>query len=105
LIPIEETSDWQLVAACRGEPIETFFGRPDATYERAQALCSSCKVRDRCLDEALSTIVGYWGGTTEAERRRLRRERKVSANKPRTRRGEEAHARGPVRLATFKGGR
>jgi WhiB family redox-sensing transcriptional regulator len=45
-------------------------------YEReAKALCEKCPYRDRCLAYALKNgeTYGIWGGTTEHQRRLLRR--------------------------------
>jgi WhiB family redox-sensing transcriptional regulator len=70
---------WQRRAACRGKGAATswFDGSPEA-LEAARAVCEGCSVRTECLQFALDdrTIVGCWGGTTDAERRRMR---KVSA--------------------------
>jgi WhiB family redox-sensing transcriptional regulator len=66
---------WQSRAACRGEPITTFFQTRQVNYDRAAALCATCAVRRECLDAviAVPAIVGFWAGTSERERRRLRR--------------------------------
>ena len=46
-------------------------------YEsEAKAVCVSCDLRLKCLAAALKTSdVGIWGGTTERERRRIKREK------------------------------
>ena len=46
--------------------------RPD---RRRQALCRSCEALEPCLDFALATNQesGVWGGTSEEERRKLRK--------------------------------
>lgn len=43
--------------------------------EAAKAVCESCPVREACLRYALETNqeAGVWGGTSEEERRKLRR--------------------------------
>ena len=43
--------------------------------ETAQRICTACTVRDECLEFALATNqeAGIWGGTTEEERRKLRK--------------------------------
>lgn len=81
---------WRERAACRGYPLRWWFPvsrrgrRPDrhlvivSELERAQALelCATCPVRDDCLDYAIRyDEVGIWGGTTDRERRRIRRSR------------------------------
>ncbi len=43
----------------------------------AKEICNSCPYKTRCLDYALSqvgAVDGIWGGTTEGERKRLRRQ-------------------------------
>jgi WhiB family redox-sensing transcriptional regulator len=71
-------TDWKGRAACSGYPHALFFPGPDAAareVERAKAICSVCPVIELCLEYALETNQrsGVWGGTTEAERRSLRR--------------------------------
>ena len=43
--------------------------------ETATAICTACDVNDECLEFALATNqeAGVWGGTTEEERRKLRK--------------------------------
>jgi WhiB family redox-sensing transcriptional regulator len=52
--------------------------------EQAKAVCASCPVRVQCLDWALATgqDAGIWGGTTEDDRRTLRRARQRRTAKP-----------------------
>ncbi len=76
-----ETEQWQLKAACRGPQSRVFFPpahfeRKDETLERedrAKAICSTCAVRQECLDYALRIREqhGIWGGLNENERRVL----------------------------------
>ena len=43
----------------------------------AKKVCEPCPYKARCLEYALSEgekIIGIWGGTTEGERRRIRRQ-------------------------------
>ena len=78
--PPESGNAWRESARCRFSDSELFFpsGDSDAALEAtraARALCRMCKVRDECLQYAFVTkqVDGIWGGTTEEERRRLRR--------------------------------
>jgi WhiB family redox-sensing transcriptional regulator len=43
--------------------------------EQAKAVCRRCPVREECLEWALDTgqAIGVWGGTSENERRALKR--------------------------------
>ena len=63
---------------CRRSDVdpETFF--PDPTeYEKikqAKSLCKQCHLTSECLSFAFATrSVGIFGGTTEEERKRIRR--------------------------------
>lgn len=73
-----ERPRWMLQGACRGEPIETFFtGRGGEAYDRARRLCAGCPVRPECAEYAVGDplLVGWWGGMSERERRRIRASR------------------------------
>jgi WhiB family transcriptional regulator, redox-sensing transcriptional regulator len=72
--------DWLDLAACRGTDTEHFFpishkSRPGVDVNFALGICMSCPVQQPCLDYAMSMpqTYGIWGGTTEEQRRRLRR--------------------------------
>jgi WhiB family redox-sensing transcriptional regulator len=72
---------WRDHANCRSADPNLFFPpagteeAPPEEIEAARALCQACPVREACLQFALETRQqdGIWGGTTEEERRRLRR--------------------------------
>ncbi|MEW2273703.1 WhiB family transcriptional regulator [Streptomyces griseofuscus] len=72
--------NWREHAECRYEDPDLFFpigstGPAQVQAEEAKKVCQRCPVRQECLDWALDTGqgIGVWGGTTELERRRLRR--------------------------------
>ncbi len=74
--------DWRHKAACLEEDPELFFpvGTTGAALEQAdcaKSVCRRCEVIDECLEWALATNqdAGVWGGTSEDERRTLRRSR------------------------------
>lgn len=69
--------DWQVNAACNDVEPEIFFPERGGSSKAARAVCNECSVRDQCLEYALNNKeqFGIWGGTSERERRRLRRER------------------------------
>ncbi len=74
----ELAAEWRERAACSGYRHALFFPVGDtdtAAIERAIAICLGCAVIDDCLEYALETNqrAGIWGGTTEEERRSLRR--------------------------------
>lgn len=83
---------WQEFAACRGlDPDLFYLGRakkvgrkpkdwvpslnPEADdFAEAKAVCRTCPVQTNCLAYALSgKEFGIWGGTSENQRRPLRR--------------------------------
>lgn len=75
---VDLVADWKSRAACAGYPSSLFFPSIDASesqVERAVAICQVCRVTEECLAYALETNqrAGIWGGTTEDERKSLRR--------------------------------
>ena len=76
-----EQDDWRDYSACRDTDPDLFFpvgttGPAIEQIETAKAVCRSCDVRRACLEYALVTNQdsGIWGGTSEEERRALRRQ-------------------------------
>ncbi|HWL48630.1 MAG TPA: WhiB family transcriptional regulator [Acidimicrobiia bacterium] len=74
----ELAAEWRERAACSGYRHTMFFPVGDtaaAAIDRALEICMGCAVIDDCLEYALETNqrAGIWGGTTEDERRSLRR--------------------------------
>jgi WhiB family redox-sensing transcriptional regulator len=69
--------DWQVHARCNEVDPEIFFPERGGSSKAARAVCNKCTVRSQCLEYALNNKeqFGIWGGTSERERRRLRRER------------------------------
>lgn len=81
--------DWRRNAACRDIDPDMFFpsGHTGDAVEHiaaAKAVCGQCVVRAECLEFALEANQddGIWGGTTEEERRRLRRSWLVRRRQP-----------------------
>jgi len=72
-------ADWRAQAACSGYPNTLFFPPSDVAEDgleaRAKAVCAVCPVIEDCLEYALETNqrAGIWGGTSEQERKSLRR--------------------------------
>jgi WhiB family transcriptional regulator, redox-sensing transcriptional regulator len=66
---------WHRRAACRGLGPGFFFAGQGSGVTEARAICRTCPVRSECLEAGLNQKFGVWGGTTERQRRRLRRER------------------------------
>jgi WhiB family redox-sensing transcriptional regulator len=76
----EPDVDWRDSARCLDEDPDLFFpigssGPALAQADRAKGVCRQCSVLHDCLDWALSNYQdsGVWGGTTEEERRVMRR--------------------------------
>jgi WhiB family redox-sensing transcriptional regulator len=74
---------WLTGAACRHHDPELFFpvsvGRAAVSQvAKAKRICDCCPVARQCLEYALQTgqPFGVWGGTTENERRVIRRSRR-----------------------------
>jgi WhiB family transcriptional regulator, redox-sensing transcriptional regulator len=73
-------SNWRYEAACRDADPDLFFpvgptGPALRQVDEAKRICRNCPVQARCLAWALDHGVtdGVWGGTTEDERRAIRR--------------------------------
>ncbi len=66
------------LGSCRGVDPDIFFPDRGESLSPAKAICAECIVRDECLEYALDNRerFGVWGGTSERERRRLRRSRR-----------------------------
>ena len=78
-LAVDELS-WQDYANCRGANADLFFPERGASTRKAKAICTACEVRSDCLDFALRAgeKFGIWGGMSERERRRVRRERTIA---------------------------
>jgi WhiB family redox-sensing transcriptional regulator len=75
-----DTADWRTRAACRHTDPDLFFpvgttGPAIDQIESAKAVCRQCDAQTACLEFALATgqEAGVWGGTSEEERRKLRK--------------------------------
>lgn len=79
LVRAFERADWMQQRACTNVPSEWFFpGRGEDTA-RAKAVCADCPVRIECLEYAVRNgeKYGIWGGTSERERRAIRKQRGI----------------------------
>jgi WhiB family redox-sensing transcriptional regulator len=85
--------DYELALCSQTDP-DLFF--PDKArdgdlvrvYQQAKAICAVCPLITECLEQALTTkvqtadgyeifVLGVWGGTTEKERREIRKKRNI----------------------------
>lgn len=73
----KDPNRWQTRANCLGVDPDLFFPERGASTREAKSVCSGCEVKADCLEYALSNgeKFGIWGGLSERERRRLRRQR------------------------------
>ncbi|MSW60826.1 MAG: hypothetical protein F2823_02755, partial [Actinobacteria bacterium] len=71
---------WQERANCLGVDPDLFFPERGASTREAKGVCKGCEVRLECLEYALAhgEKFGIWGGLSERERRRVRRERAMA---------------------------
>lgn len=82
--PVASTSPdpkpWQAYANCMGVDPDLFFPERGASTREAKEVCRGCVVRDECLEFALTNgeKFGIWGGMSERERRRIRRQRALA---------------------------
>lgn len=76
----EDAKRWQEQANCLGVDPDLFFPERGASTREAKAVCAGCEVRVDCLEYALANgeKFGIWGGLSERERRRLRRQRALA---------------------------
>src|ERR1700741_675427 len=71
---------WQDDANCLGVAPDLFFPERGASTREAKEVCRGCVVREECLEYALvnGEKFGIWGGMSERERRRIRRQRALA---------------------------
>lgn len=77
---------WMDQAACKGMPVELFYQERGQTGYHVdipvREACSRCPVQQECLESGMNEEFGIWGGTTQKDRRVLRRERPVQTPSP-----------------------
>ena len=68
---------WKDLSNCLGVDPDLFFPERGASTREAKEVCRGCEVRIACLEYALQNgeKFGIWGGMSERERRRIRRQR------------------------------
>ncbi|HEU5001942.1 MAG TPA: WhiB family transcriptional regulator [Actinomycetota bacterium] len=72
---MRELLSWQSMARCLEVDPEIFFPERGGSSRAARAVCNTCYVRAQCLRYALANReqFGIWGGTSERERRKLKK--------------------------------
>lgn len=71
---------WMAEGNCRNYPPATFFPSDGVGVDRARRICETCSVAAVCLEYALENRIdhGVWGGTSERERRRILKRRRIT---------------------------
>ncbi len=74
--PESAEGQWQDHALCAQTDPEAFFPEKGGSTREAKRICLGCEVRDACLEYALANDerFGIWGGLSERERRRLKKQ-------------------------------
>ena len=77
---IDTDTLWMADGLCRDKPPAVFFPSDGVGVDRARKICASCPVRELCLEYALDNRIdhGVWGGTSERERRRILKRRRIA---------------------------
>jgi WhiB family redox-sensing transcriptional regulator len=72
-------NDWMAIGNCRFEPPSTFFPSDGVGVEVAKRICNECPAQAPCLEYALTNRIdhGVWGGTSERQRRRILKKRRL----------------------------
>ncbi len=75
-------TEWMAEGNCRNEPPSLFFPSDGVGVDIARTMCATCPVKSPCLEYALRNRIdhGVWGGTSERERRRILRQRRIDAS-------------------------
>jgi WhiB family transcriptional regulator, redox-sensing transcriptional regulator len=78
-------TEWMAQGKCNDVPPSTFFPSDGVGVDAARRICEECPVRAPCLEYALVNRIdhGVWGGTSERERRRILRQRRLTAARSR----------------------
>lgn len=74
-------SDFRDVGLCAEIDPELFYPERGCSVREPISVCLACPVRAECLAWALETDErwGVWGGTSEQQRAKMRRERRRAA--------------------------
>jgi WhiB family redox-sensing transcriptional regulator len=74
-------TEWMADGNCAHESPATFFPSDGVGVEIARRICTTCPVREQCLEYALTNRIdnGVWGGLSERERRRVLKRRRMAS--------------------------
>jgi len=78
----DKMSDWQKEGNCITMENDIFFPSKGRDVDYAKSICADCPVKSTCLEFAIDNKIdkGVWGGTSERERRKIIRQRKMVLN-------------------------
>lgn len=82
--PASEVTAWMAFGNCRNYAPSVFFPSDGVGVDRARKICKTCSVSEQCIEYALEHRIdhGVWGGTSERERRRILKRRRVELGLP-----------------------
>lgn len=70
-------------ANCASTDPEIFFTKDSGGYEHIlslKSICGACHAKNECQDYAVKhSVMGYWGNTTEIQRRAIRKKLGIKA--------------------------
>jgi hypothetical protein len=75
--------EWQARALCAQTDPEAFFPEKGGSTRDAKRICARCEVKEDCLKYALERDerFGIWGGLSERERRKIKRQAREAARR------------------------
>nr|WP_275669480.1 WhiB family transcriptional regulator [Glycomyces paridis] len=75
--------EWQARALCAQTDPEAFFPEKGGSTRDAKRICARCEVKENCLNYALDhdERFGIWGGLSERERRKIKRQAREAARR------------------------
>lgn len=67
--------EWKQLGLCSQVDPDLWFPEKGGSAREPKRICQDCPVRAQCLEYALETDqrFGVWGGTSERERRKIKR--------------------------------
>ena len=71
---------WMEDALCAQTDPDIFYPEKGGSTAPATSICEGCSVRAQCLEYAITNDIrhGIWGGTSDNDRKRISRERKLA---------------------------
>lgn len=81
LLELTLPPEWVTHALCAQTDPEAFYPEKGGSTRQPKSVCRSCPVMAECRDYALANgeMYGVWGGLSENDRRRLRRQARRTA--------------------------